>query len=307
MRHITCAECGAKTPMNGAIKVFDRTLCEHCADQELARFQGKEVPEGVVQAQVDPTVCAICGTDCGDRELPKIAGAPMCDACGEFTRNRPFPIWIRISFALLVALVGFSIVWNFRFFHAYRERQEGIRAWRSGDIEAAANFLASVAERVPESQGAVLDAKIVRAVYLLSQDKSAEAIPLLRECQRSLPGDKFVQAMLLRAEIGAAFDRKDYDEFLKKAQGLMKINHRDSFAVGNVASAYACKYAVTGKEQFKKDALRYLEQAKRLAGKDDPEFQEYEERIRHRLESREIISQQEYERRFRKGKETAKQ
>src|ERR1700687_629757 len=96
--------------------------------------------------------------------------------------------------------------------------------------------------------------------------------------------------MLAQAEGGAAFDSKDYDTFLAKMQVLERLAPGNATAVGSVASAYACKDAGTGKEEFRKATEQPLERAAGLAGKTDPRFQEYEARIRHRLRTREIIS-----------------
>ncbi len=105
----------------------------------------------------------------------------------------------------------------------------------------------------------------------------------------------------LLAEAGIAFDAKDYDEFLKKEQALVKLLPTESHAVAGVASAYACKYAVTGDEKYRKESLKRLDQARKMAGPNNPEMQEYAERIEHRLDSRQILKREEYQKRFPSG------
>ena len=67
-----------------------------------------------------------------------------------------------------------------------------------------------------------------------------------------------------------------------------------------MASAYACKYAVTGDEQFKEESLKKLEEARSVAGNNEV-FEEYQQRILHRLYTREIIKRDEFIKRFPNG------
>ena len=71
----------------------------------------------------------------------------------------------------------------------------------------------------------------------------------------------------------------------------------------------ACKYAATGDPAYRQQSEEMLAKAKQMSA-DDQEalasLAEFEERNRYRLESREIITKAEYDRRFRAGKTTAK-
>jgi len=96
--------------------------------------------------------------------------------------------------------------------------------------------------------------------------------------------------------MGAAFDRKDYDGFLAKSQELLKTTPNDASAYAAVASAFACKYAVSGNEEFRTASLENLAKAKAMNG--SPSLPEYVARIEYRLATREILSRSEYERRF---------
>ena len=74
-------------------------------------------------------------------------------------------------------------------------------------------------------------------------------------------------------------------------------------------SALACKYAVTGDANLRKQSEDMLKESQERA-KSTPEgvkwFEEYAERIHHRLQSREIIDKTEYDRRFRQGQAAGK-
>jgi hypothetical protein len=116
-----------------------------------------------------------------------------------------------------------------------------------------------------------------------------------------MPKSAEVRRLLLVAEIGDAFDRKDYDTFLAKSKEIATQNPKEAQVAAGVASAYACKYAVTGEESFRQEALRQLEKAAALAPPGDKDYPEYANRIRHRIETREIIKREEFRRRFPNG------
>jgi hypothetical protein len=74
-----------------------------------------------------------------------------------------------------------------------------------------------------------------------------------------------------------------------------------------MASALACKYAVTGDPAFRKQSEDTLAKAELLAQRSSEEksaFEPLAERIRYRLATREILDTDEYNRRF--GKQEAK-
>jgi hypothetical protein len=106
-------------------------------------------------------------------------------------------------------------------------------------------------------------------------------------------------------DAGTAFEAKDYDRFVSMSEQVVKNNPNSAEAIAMLSSALACKYAVTGDSIYRERAEDLLMQADKLSRSTAEErngFQEYSERIRYRLVSREIIDTDEYNRRFRSGK-----
>lgn len=283
--------------MNDTLRVVDRILCDACCEQVLAE---RDAPLTDLQRQVDPTVCATCRNDNGTAELPLLAGLPVCDPCTAFFRNRPFPPWIKVALAGVVALVVVSLVWNVRFYRAYGALRRFTACWEQGQAQAAAEHMALAAACVPECQDIGVMATYVEGVALLHQEKCSEALAKFLQCRDKLPPDSDVETFILYARSGAAFDAKDYDGFLAAAQAIDEKLPTHHMSKGGLASAWACKYAETGDTRFREQALSCLEEAGKLA-QGDPAFAEYEGRIRYRLHSREIITRQEYQRRFPDG------
>ena len=78
----------------------------------------------------------------------------------------------------------------------------------------------------------------------------------------------------------------------------------DPILTGQVASAYACKYAQTQDEQYRIMSMDALDRARTLANS-TPElkeyFVEYEQRILHRLHTKQIIDRNEFIKRYPNG------
>lgn len=299
MQNVKCEECGQEFPMNDTFMVSGNILCENCYETVLD--SGKDVSADAIQEQIDPTVCCNCSKDNGEAELPKIAGLPICEECEGFFRDRPFPTWIRFFFAGLVALVLFSLWYNARFIEGYIEMKRAVKAFSENEIPKAAELLEFASGHVPESESVRVIASYTKAVVLLQQDRSEEALALLKTCIGKLPEGYMVDQLIMKAKIGVAFDNKDYDGFLEMALGFKAQHPAEPVLAAQVASAYACKYAVTGEKEFEEKALLALNEARAMLKEESEEFEEYEGRILHRLHTREVINRKEFLERFPNG------
>jgi tetratricopeptide (TPR) repeat protein len=302
MKQANCEQCHRLVPVNETLSLVGRQLCRPCAADEVSRHPEGKITADSITRHVDPTVCAQCGSDNGESDLPKLANVPLCSTCESHFRNRPYPAWLKLCFAALVALALFSFAWNWRFMAAYREMRQVERALIKGDVEKAAQLSESAARHVPEAVDLGAAASMYRGLVFLKDNKSADALKCFQKAafQPAVKGPMLTQVTLL-AEAGVAFDAKDYDEFLKKEQALVAMLPNESQAVAGLASAYACKYVVSGNEKYRKESLKRLEQARKLAGPANAETQEYVERIQHRLDTRQILTREEYVKRFPSG------
>jgi tetratricopeptide (TPR) repeat protein len=131
---------------------------------------------------------------------------------------------------------------------------------------------------------------------------AGEAAKMMREAMELYPQGQGFASLVNAYDGGSAFEAKDYDRFLSIAQkAWQQYPSADTAAV--YSSALACKYAVAGDPSYRKQSEWMLGVAREKTGSDPSElkaFEEYAERIRYRLESRQIISKTEYDRKFRK-------
>jgi hypothetical protein len=302
LRAVACQQCASEVPLRQTFRVFERTpLCEPCADADLAARNLKKVPAGSVVRNIDPTICSTCEQDFGSVELRRAGSAPLCELCYAKALAYPFPNWVKASFAAVLVLVAVSLGVNARYFYAYFDIK---KANAASDVKQADALFASASKRVPESQALANVASFYHGLRLLYDDRSADAVPFLEKARDTMGEQPEFRFSLTYARAGAAFDRHDYDGFLTHAKELAEQMPKDSRGVAQVASAYACKYAVTGADEYRRASLDYLEKAKSLAGPEAAaDYEEYAARIRHRLETREILTKAEYDRRFHSGKE----
>ena len=146
-------------------------------------------------------------------------------------------------------------------------------------------------------------AKADSAGKLVQANLTADANRLMAEAAREYPEAPSFAVAALVVKGGEAFERKDYDLFLSANRAALALMPDDPRLIAGVASALACTYAVTGDAAFRAEAESLLVQATTLAERSSPEqnglHPKYVERIRHRLTSRIIIDEAEYDRRFR--------
>lgn len=277
-------------------------------------------------------------------ELPLVAGSPVCPACEQALKHRPFPGWVKLSFLGILVLMCIGMVHNWRFFQGYFENQQAQKALRAKDVVRAADLFGQAHNHVPESQDISVNALFFGGLKRMGDGNFAEGVAWLRQCQAQDPSErdaieeyievgliqdlmeqkkydeagrvakqrkakrpakKDTDELLSAIQIAKTFDAKDYDGFFVAAQEQAARDPNSSMASAQVASALACKYAVTGDDELKRRCLEQLEKARALA-KDPATFEEYRERIMHRINSREIIDKEEYDRRFRTKKEISK-
>jgi hypothetical protein len=146
--------------------------------------------------------------------------------------------------------------------------------------------------------------KAGQAAKLEEEDgKEVEAARLMHEAAAAYPELPGLATAAEYYDSGAAFARKDYDTFVAISRKEWKERPTAAMAAG-LASALACKYAVTGDASFRQESEEMLAKAQQLAQGDSEalkNLEEYLPRIRYRLDTRQIITRKEYDRRFRSG------
>jgi len=148
-------------------------------------------------------------------------------------------------------------------------------------------------------------AKSKQAGMLFKDKKWDEAARLARQAAQVYPESQALADWAEAAEGSAAFERKDYDTFLKIAERSFQARPNSTGSAEMLASASACKYAVTGDPAYRARSEEMLAKARQLAVSSPADLareKEFDERTRYRLDSRVIIDSEEYDRRFHPAK-----
>lgn len=182
---------------------------------------------------------------------------------------------------------------------------EALNAHNQGRFEKSdlATEITPIADRA--GKAFELNQTVAKLVEQKETEKALQTLQSAEQLYPEWPGFKEEERGI---RVGSAFDKKDYDTFLQLSEAYSKDFPESSEAVAGVASALACKYAVTGQDTYRQRSEEILEKARSLAhsAEDTKAFQEYAERIRYRLKSRQIIDKPEYDRRFRSNPPGAK-
>jgi hypothetical protein len=284
--------------MGDSLLANGATLCQACC--EKAGGQAADPASFKPVRQTDPTLCQRCGRDT-PATLPTVAGFSLCPACEALVRDYPFPKWAKLAAVALAVLVGAAAVWNMRYVQAYREMRASLRALSAGDMALADQQAHRAFERVPESADLTGLVAFFDGIRCLSAERYDEAAYRFKKADDVLPAVFGTKKLIVQAQTGEAFVKKDFDTYLDLATKASKKWPEDPAWKTAIASAQACKYAATGTPLFREQALLTFQQARALAPQDDAGLAEYEQRLQHRLETREIISRQEFLRRFPNG------
>jgi DNA-directed RNA polymerase subunit RPC12/RpoP len=261
VRKVVCEKCGGEYPSNETLKVEDSIVCGTCAEPI---FKTKKIPANQIQRQIDPTICIGCGLDNGGADLEKLGQLPVCPPCTELYKNRPFPTWIKAALAGTVFLVIFALFWNSRFIRAYYDMRHVNAAIAAGDFESSVAYFDSASRHVPENAEIQTYATFYKGMLLLRQEKPVEALKLLQSCRGRVQDESNLDDLILQAQIAIAFGDADYDEFLRIALQTGQKHKEDPTIIGQVASAYACKYAETHEDKYKIESMAALYHARTL-------------------------------------------
>jgi hypothetical protein len=293
-KHI-CDICGKTFALNDLASVFDKILCDICTKKQLDGIDQDQINTNTVYNMVDPTICARCGADNGQHQYELFMEMPICGSCREYMQNYPFPLWIKAACVGLIIIVIFSISWNLKFFHARILMDRSIKlAFKQEQWVQAYKDMQKASELVPESTELKTLSNYMAGIVGIQQEDYIKALHYLEKC-RDMPEDFGVNILKTKAQLALAFDNKDYQKFLQLSQKLQKLTPDDQVSLAQVGSAYACLYALDAREEDRQRAMDYLKKAEALnKQKPNPLFEEYRERILHRIETRQILSRKEY-------------
>jgi len=170
-----------------------------------------------------------------------------------------------------------------------------------GELAAEVNTIATRAQAALRAAG--------QARELFGRGEAEKAELLLSEAAGLYPESAEIRDSFDSVSGTVAFQKKEYARFLKIAEESVQRRPESPAALALLASALSAQYAATGDAAYRERGEKALERAASVSTKDPMAkamYEEYAPRIRHRLETREIIDRAEYDRRFRGAKPAPK-
>jgi hypothetical protein len=295
MKYQTCSVCGNHVPINSILAIDQIIHCEDCVKQ---KFPSENDLKGkIISKEFDPTVCAYCANDHGEVLLNKMGEYPICATCEKNVHKRIFPKWVKAFFAGVIALVILSSVVNWRFLRAYFLHRKTEAVFATQNAEKIAAHFSELSANVPEIKEFGTIALYNAGIDLMSQDRSEEAIQLFARCT-DLPSTYQVNMYMQQAKVGAAFEKKDYHQFLIESKRFLLF---DSSAVtlAQIASAYSCLFATQKSDSTLIQANEYILKAK--ANDTEQSLTNYLNMIRYRLTTGDIVTYAQFEAKFPNG------
>ncbi len=300
MRHVTCSHCNrTDVPVNESLHIDEVVYCHNCVN---TTFTEDQLKGRTVVNEFDPTVCSNCSKDFGDTTLEKVAQYPMCPECTKAIHEKSFPTWVKAFFIGILVVVVFSAVYNWRFVEGYKEIQAGGKAMGMGDYKGALASFEAAARHVPEQKDFEPLIHFCRGVTFLQDDHSAAALPELEACLEFMPPGYNASMLITQAQIGAAFDTKDYGLFLQHTKNFLQNDTTQAISWAGVASAYACLYATSKADSLKDRYIAYRTKALSIADSaNQNELAVYINRLDHRIETGDIITAKQFSEKFPNG------
>jgi hypothetical protein len=130
-------------------------VCRLCAEARAkeAKTSGRSIQLSRI---IDPTICWKCKTDYGEKDLPSIAGVPVCGTCALALYESPFPGWLKASLAALLGLLAVALWTGRPYFTAGRHLMLAERALDQSDFATASVHFGEVLKVGPTDQKVVL-------------------------------------------------------------------------------------------------------------------------------------------------------
>ena len=299
MKKTSCDICQkTDVPLNDTLKIEGKTYCAACIQATFPNDSHLELEN--IEKEFDPTVCVFCEKDFGSRHLSNIANYPVCEDCETDIRNRTFPTWVKAFLAAIVVIVIGAFFWNWKYYQAYNDIKTSNNQFTAGFYTQAAERMTSASEKVPEVEELSTLASYFRGIARLTEDKSAEALVEFNQCADKMPAEYNMGILINQATIGATFDNKDYEGFLKASMKQLELDSSNATFWTSIASAYACIYADKGDESARKNAFLYLQKARSIDST-SADAREYYNMVEYRIDSKKIISREEFLQQFPNG------
>lgn len=194
-----------------------------------------------------------------------------------------------------MACAGCVILGGWGFFRTIRiskgiwAYQQGVTAYKRDDNSEAADKLRLARTFMPEEEAFEDLEAFYHGHVCLDEENPAEAARWFQVSLNLDPNSKETTFMLYVARRREAFQSGNYEEYFRTSESLLELEGRTTQALLGMASAWACRFVLTGKEEYRQQSLVCLKEARTARGA-DPDDWIIEGWVNKILEKRTIMS-----------------
>lgn len=218
----------------------------------------------------------------------------------EEINNVTIPSWVIYFVVLLFAVSVFGFVFFHRYTKSVHNYKLALSVYQEGDIAAAEEYITKASDLVPENKDFLAFKYFISGINRYTQKNYEEALKLLNQYKEYNRGDSYIDQLTATIEISNAFEAKDYAQMVELASELYSDYSEDPRVILQYASALSCEYAATDNIDDFNKSRELIEEA--LKYELDDSNVDYLNRIEYRLNTKKIISADEYHQLEKEGK-----
>lgn len=285
-------------PVNNTLRVDEKLYCDACLKEAFP--DSDDLSEHKIQYQHDPTICAACSKDFGDKILNLHGSFPICDECKERIDKQTFPLWVKGMLAFILVAVIAGWVLNWKYYTAYNNVSLFFEKLNQGNIEEAHSLMADTYKKVPEVHDFYVLERYTQGQLYLMQDKNDSALAAFNIGRDYLPPEYELEFLILQANMGIAYSDSNFIAFRDMAYDFYKKDTTQVQSISMVASGNACVYAYSGDSAALNAALYYIDKSWQMDSVSE-ENRSYIDRILYRIDSKMIIEREVFDKQFPNG------
>src|SRR5437016_6041791 len=117
MREGVCCQCGMSSNVRSLYLLDSKMYCEPCVWKASREAKEKGLPSDYVSL-TDNSVCVRCGASSGVTDFQLVGKQPLCPPCGQLVQDWPYPTWLKLGLACVLALLVVALINGRKYFHA---------------------------------------------------------------------------------------------------------------------------------------------------------------------------------------------
>lgn len=294
MKETLCNECKQTVPYHKTSTYKDKEYCNICIQKYRDNIPGYPY---TVKRNYDSSVCHYCKAEADNISHKIFNGLPTCDNCEKSYVAKKPPIPVVLLFLAIFGLFIYGLPRNLNISSTTDLVKRADTALRTSNIETALTLSAEAIASGSELKVAYFVNEIASAYQLFEERDYVNAVEQLEKMRDKYRYNNDITKLLYISNGFLAFEEKDYEkmyENLRRAQVWLGNDYGDIL----FAQAAACMYVDTGMTEYSREAKDLIASVNRSK---KPNNLDRIQHVQYILDSKQIISAEEYEQQLSEG------